>query len=59
MTGTFTEPMALPDGKSIAPTGKRFAIAMATIGHWTNDTMDHEWLFWGNQDFMTQIGLGK
>ena len=58
MTGTFTQPMALPDSKSIAPTGKRFAIGMATIGHWKNGTMDHEWLFWDNQDFMAQIGLG-
>jgi predicted ester cyclase len=58
MTGTFTMPMPLPDGKSIAPTGKRFAIGMATIDHWTNGTMDHEWLFWDNQDFMNQIGPG-
>jgi SnoaL-like polyketide cyclase len=58
MTGTFTKPMPLPDGKSVAPTGKRFAIGMATIGHWKNGTMDHEWLFWDNQDFMNQIGLG-
>ncbi|MGY0194317.1 ester cyclase [Leptothrix sp. BB-4] len=58
MTGTFTQPMPLPDGSSIAPTGKRFAIGMATIAHWKNGTMDHEWLFWDNQDFMTQLGLG-
>ncbi|BDT69538.1 hypothetical protein os1_37290 [Comamonadaceae bacterium OS-1] len=58
MTGTFTQPMPLPDGKSIPPTGKRFAIGMATIGHWKNGTMDHEWLFWDNQDFMNQLGLG-
>lgn len=59
MTGTFTKPMPLPDGKSIAPTGKRFAIGMATIAHWKGKTMDHEWLYWDNQDFMTQLGLGK
>jgi predicted ester cyclase len=59
MTGTFTRPMPLPDGKSIPPTGKRFAISMATIGHWKNGKMDHEWLFWDNQDFMKQIGLGQ
>jgi hypothetical protein len=57
MTGTFTKPMPTADGKSIAPTGKRFAIGMATIGHWKGATMDHEWLFWDNQDFMKQIGL--
>lgn len=58
MTGTFTRPMPTPDGGSIAPTGQRFAIGMATIGHWKNGKMDHEWLFWDNQDFMNQIGLG-
>jgi len=58
MTGTFTKPMPLPDGKSIPPTGKRFALSMATIAHWKNGTMDHEWLFWDNQDFMNQLGLG-
>jgi hypothetical protein len=58
MTGTFTKPMPLPDGKTIAPTGKRFAIGMVTIGHWKSGTMDHEWLFWDNQDFMNQLGLG-
>jgi len=59
MTGTFSKPMPTGDGKSIAPTGKRFAIGMATVGHWANGTMDHEWLFWDNADFMKQIGLGQ
>ena len=59
MTGTFTKPMKTPDGSVIQPTGKRYAIGMATIGHWKNGTMDHEWLFWDNQDFMQQIGLGR
>jgi SnoaL-like polyketide cyclase len=57
MTGTFTNPMPLPDGKTIPPTGKRFAIGMVTVGHWKGTTMDHEWLFWDNQDFMKQLGL--
>jgi hypothetical protein len=59
MTGTFTQPMPIGDGKTIPPNGKRFAIGMATIAHWKGKTMDHEWLFWDNQDFMKQIGLGK
>ena len=59
MTGTFSKPMPIGDGKSIPPTGKRFAITMATIGHWKNGTMDHEWLFWDSQDFMKQLGLAK
>ena len=57
MSGTFTKPMPTPDGNTIAPTGKRFAIGMVTVGHWKGSTMDHEWLFWDNQDFMKQIGL--
>ncbi len=59
MTGAFTGPMPGPNGTTIAPTGKRFAIGMATIGHWKNGKMDHEWLFWDNQEFMKQIGLAK
>ena len=59
MTGTFTKPMPIGEGKFIQPTGKRFALPMATIGHWKGKTMDHEWLFWDNQDFMKQIGVGQ
>jgi SnoaL-like polyketide cyclase len=59
MTGTFSKPMAGPNGASIQPTGKRFAIGMVTIGHWKNGKMDHEWLLWDNQEFMKQIGLAK
>jgi hypothetical protein len=33
---------------------------MATIARWNKDgTMDEEYLFWDNQEFMKQIGLGK
>lgn len=59
MTGTFSRPMPLGGGKTLAPTGKSFRLQMATIGHWTGNTMDHEWLFWDNQAFMRQIGAGQ
>ena len=59
MSGTFSRPMPTPDGGTIAPTGKRFSLGMVTIGHWVNGRMDHEWLFWDNQEFYKQIGLGK
>ena len=59
MTGTFSKPMPIGDGKSIPPTGKHFTLGMITVGHWTNGKMDHEWLYWDNQDFMKQIGLAK
>jgi predicted ester cyclase len=59
MTGTFSKPMPIGGGKSIPPTGKHFTLGMITVGHWKNGTMDHEWLYWDNQDFMKQIGLAK
>jgi len=57
MEGTFTEPMPLPDGTTIPPTGKSFKLTMDTVGHWKNGIMDEEYLFWDNQAFMKQIGL--
>jgi hypothetical protein len=58
--GTFTKPMPIGDGKFIQPTGKAFKMPMATIGIWGPDgTMTEEHLFWDNQTYMNQIGLGK
>ena len=59
MTGTFTKPMPIGDGKFIQPTGKKFSIPMCTVGHWKDGVMIEEWLFWDNQTYMKQIGLGK
>jgi hypothetical protein len=60
MEGTFTKPMTTADGKVIQPTGKSFSLPMATFSHWTKDgTFDEEYLFWDNQSYMTQLGLGK
>ena len=60
LEGTFTKPMALPDGKSIPPTGKAYRIPMATLCHWGKDgIMFEEYLFWDNGEFMKQIGLAK
>ncbi|MCC6138990.1 MAG: ester cyclase [Nitrospira sp.] len=57
MVGTFTEPMPIGAGKTIAPTGKSFTLNMVTIGRWEGSTMAEEWLFWDNQTFMKQLGL--
>jgi hypothetical protein len=59
MEGTFTQPMPIGDGKTLPPTGKAYKIRMATIGHWKDGVMFEEYLFWDNQEFMKQIGLGK
>ncbi len=60
MTGTFSAPMPIGNGKFIKPTGKSFKLPMCTIGIWKDDgTMSEEYLFWDNQTYMSQIGLGK
>jgi SnoaL-like polyketide cyclase len=59
MEGTFTQPMPIGEGKTTPPTGKAFKLIMCTVGHWKNGTMDEEYLFWDNQSYMSQIGLGK
>jgi len=58
--GTFTKPMPIGNGKFIQPTGKAFKMPMCTIGIWKPDgTMSEEHLFWDNQTYINQIGLGK
>ena len=60
MEGTFSKPMPIGEGKSIVPTGKAYKLGMATIAHWNKSgAMDEEYLFWDNQTFMNQLGLGK
>ena len=59
MTGTFTEPMPVGDGKFIEPTCKAFSLPMCTVGHWENGVMVEEWLFWDNATYMKQIGIGQ
>ncbi|MEU3985566.1 ester cyclase [Streptomyces sp. NPDC026672] len=58
MQGTFTRPMPDGNGGFIQPTGKKYAINMATVGIWNRQgTMDEEFLFWDNQNFFQQLGL--
>ena len=60
LDGTFTKPMELADGKVIQPTGKRYHLPMATLGHWNNHgTMDEEYLFWDTATLMKQIGVSN
>jgi hypothetical protein len=59
MTGTFTLPMPIGSGKFIKPTGKSFKLPMCTVGIWKEGVMIEEYLFWDNQSYMNQIGLGK
>jgi SnoaL-like polyketide cyclase len=59
MTGTFSAPMPIGGGKFIQPTGKSFKLPMCTIGIWKDGSMTEEYLYWDNQTYMNQLGLGK
>ncbi len=59
MTGTFTKPMPIGDGKFIQPTGRKFSIPMCTVGLWKEGVMIEEWLFWDNATYLKQIGIGN
>jgi len=59
LEATFSEPMKLPDGKSIPPTGKAVKMSMATIARWANGCIAEEHLFWDNAEYMKQLGLAK
>ena len=59
MTGTFSKPMPIGGGKFIEPTGKSFSLPMCTVGIWKDGVMTEEYLFWDNQTYMNQLGLGK
>jgi len=59
MTGTFTQPMPIGDGKFIQPTGKSFTLPMCTVAVWKDGVIIEEYLFWDNQTYMNQLGLGK
>lgn len=58
--GTFTKPMVLANGTVIQPTGKKYRLPMATLGHWNKQgQMFEEFLYWDNAAFMQQIGVGN
>lgn len=59
MEGSFTKPMPVGNGQFIQPTGKSFKLPMCTIGIWKDGVMIEESLFWDNQTYMNQLGLGK
>jgi len=57
-TGTMKGPMAGPDGKEIAPTGKSFEVDFCTVARWDeNGQIIEENLFYDLVGLMTQIGL--
>ncbi|MGC3976714.1 MAG: ester cyclase [Nitrospira sp.] len=59
MEATLSEPMKLPDGKSIGPTGKKVKMPMATIAKWNNGCIAEEQLFWDNAEYMNRLGIDQ
>jgi hypothetical protein len=59
ITGIFTKPMPIGDGKFTQSTVKKSSITMCTVGHWQDGVMLEEWLFWDNATYMKQIGIGN
>lgn len=57
-TGTFTAPLALPDGTFAQPTGKSFDVLYSTTARWREGRILEEYLFYDNATFLQQIGLG-
>lgn len=56
LTGTFSLPLDMGNGRVVQPTGRTFRLSMVTIGRWENGLMKEEWLYWDNASLMQQIG---
>ena len=59
MEGTFSQPMKMPDGKIIQPTGKKWRMSQAALVKWKNDKIIESNGFWDNGAFMQQIGVAN
>jgi ketosteroid isomerase-like protein len=59
VTGTFTGQMVLPDGKVIAPTGKKFDVEFGQTSKWDGDLLVEISAFWDAALQARQIGLGQ
>jgi hypothetical protein len=59
MSGTYSSTQQTGKGTSMQSTGKLFSIPMCTVANWKNGVIIEEYLFWDNQAYMNQIGMGK
>ncbi len=58
-TGTFLNPMELPDGTIIEPTGESFEVRIVTLAKWQDGRIVEEYLMWDNEDWMKQLGIAE
>ena len=56
-TGKWVKSITLPNGKTLAPTGKAFEIRIATLAKWKDGRIVEEHLFWDNAHINNQIGF--
>jgi SnoaL-like polyketide cyclase len=59
LSGTFTQPLTLPDGTVVEPTGKAFTTFFTTIARWQDEQMVQEYVLFDAQDIMAQTGVGR
>lgn len=59
MEATFSEPMKMPNEKSIPANGKKVKMPIATIAKWKKGCIAEEHLFFDNAEYMKQMGLAK
>jgi hypothetical protein len=57
LVGTFSRPMRLPDGTSLAPTDNNLRLQVATFARWRDGRIVEESLFWDGASFAQQLGL--
>lgn len=55
LSGTFTQPLTMPGGPTVQPTGKSFTTFFTTIARWQNDQMVAEYVLFDAQDLVKQI----
>lgn len=55
--GTMTGPMALADGTTIPPTGKKFEVDFCTVARWHDGQIVEENLFYDAVGMMQQLGI--
>lgn len=59
MEATFSELIKLPDGKTLAATGKKVKMPMAIIARWKKGYIAEKHLFWDNAEYMKQWRMGQ
>ena len=57
LSGTFTQPLTLPGGTVVPPTGQSFTTFFTTIARWQDDRMVEEYVLFDTQDIMKQTGV--